>query len=786
MKRHQFRVGNIDCAMCAKKVEDTVAKLPWVTSANLNFSTEKLVVTTDRDDDILPDITRACKQAEADCTVSPYERTNTVSERKKADPLIVLFFIGAVIGIVGICLEKFTQYSLAATVLEWVGIMLALGKTLVRAFTKIFRAHTVDENLLMAISAICAVAIGETLEGFMVVILYQIGKFFEQKAIDKTRNSVKSLMMVKPETVPVFTDGEFADKAVSEVAEGSLILVKAGEIVPLDGIIEEGSCALDLSSLTGESVPANVKEGDSVLSGSVNLNGAIKLRTTGTDENSTITRILQLVETAAERKTKTETVVTRVVKYYVPVVIGCAVLIGLLFGLAGGYGVRESLYKGMIFLAVSCPCAIAISVPMSYFCAIGNASRKGILIKGTNYLDGISAIRTIAVDKTGTLTDGNFTLKKIEVLEGNLTENDVLRYAYYAESNSTHPIARAVVKAAGENADKWAKDTAVSVTDVHETAGVGMRCTVDGHVVEVGRAARGGKDSGTCVDVTVDGKTVATLTLVDAIKNGTKDALDYFRAHSVDTVMFTGDNAETASSVASELGITEYHAQMMPQDKFAAIEKLINAKNKKSDIVAYVGDGINDAPVLSRADLGIAMGLSGSAATVDSADIVLMNDNLAQLTEAHKLSSFTKKVVAENIIATLGVKLLFVSLGLAGITGLAWAVFSDVGLAICTVLNSLRVLRYGGTHRTAGTNGTSERQHRARKHAQTEKHSLSHADGGTNSYAHAHSHEHVHTNTHAQTHAYEHDHEHDHAHSAPNHVEHTNEHADGHLHENGN
>lgn len=721
MKRYQFKVANIDCAMCAKNVENSVAKLPWVKSANLNFSTEKLVVTTEREDDILSEITRACKQAEAECVVLPYEAATAPAVKKKPDPLIILFFVGVAIGIVGICLAEFTNYSVAAQVLSWIGLLLALGKTLTRAIIKIVRAHSIDENLLMAISAICAVAIGETLEGFMVVVLYQIGKFFEQKAVDKTRNSVKSLIMVKPETVAVLKDGDVLNVPVADVETGSEILIKAGEIVPLDGVITEGSCALDLSSLTGESLPKHVQADDTVLSGAVNLDGAIHLRTTGTDEDSTITKILQLVETAAERKTRTETVVTRVVRYYVPIVIFCAAVVGLLFGIAGNYSVQDSLYKGMIFLAVSCPCAIAISVPMSYFCAIGNASSKGILIKGTNFLDGISQIRTLAVDKTGTLTDGNFSVTQIKSLDGGDAE-EALRLAYLAECNSTHPIARAIVKAAGEKADVWAKDR-VRIREIHETAGKGMSYTDElGRLIEVGKGDTEGGSAETVVTVSVDKKPLAHICLKDEIKNGTAQAVTYFREHGVDTVMFTGDNNAVAKQVADELGITRYTAEMMPQDKFAEMEKLLALKQKKHDVVAYVGDGINDAPVLSRADVGVAMGLAGSAATVDSADVVLMNDNLGQLADAHRLSAFTKRIVAENIIATLAIKLLFVTLGLAGITGLAWAVFSDVGLAICTVLNSLRVLRYGGTAKRVGRHGNDAHGLHAHSHAHTHTH----------------------------------------------------------------
>ncbi len=691
MNRYEFIIKNLDCAVCAKKVEDAVNALPWVESASLNFTTEKLVVMTEREHGVAEAVAKTAKQTEPDCTV--IQKTGLEPAKKKISVFAVLFFLGSALAVTGICLERFTEFQTAALALTWTGILLALSKTVSRAVNQIVRSHSIDENLLMAFSCICALAIGESLEAYMVVALYQIGKFFEQKALDKTRSSVRSLLLVKPETAEVEdADGTVLHLPLSEVECGSTIIVKAGDVIPLDGTVESGSCSLDTSSLTGESVPAFVAAGDKVLSGSVNLDGVLKIRTTDTDANSTISRILQLVETASERKTKTETVVTKAVKYYVPTVMACAVLVGLLFGLAGGYSVKDSLYKGMIFLAVSCPCAIAISVPMSYFCAIGNASSKGILIKGTNYLDNLSSVGILAVDKTGTLTDGNFSVAEIRTENGTDRE-EALRFAWLCERNSNHPIARAIVKAAGEKAEAWAASRSETV-EVHEIAGSGITCVANGDEISLTRGESDEITASTAVDLIVNGSKRATFILRDEIKNGTAEAIAALQSEGVKTVMLTGDNAGVAEQTAERLGISEWHAELMPDDKFRIMEELISSKPKKHSAVAYVGDGINDAPVLSRADIGIAMGIGGSSATVEGADVVLMNDNLTGLTEARKLSSFTKRIVAENIILTLAVKFLFVGLGLAGVTGLAWAVFSDVGLAVCTILNSLRVLRF--------------------------------------------------------------------------------------------
>lgn len=679
--------------MCAKAIEDKLNKQEWVNTASLNFNTQKLVVTTDRADGVFEDVKKIAEAVEPECTVSPFEQNATAEQKKKIDWFLPVFIVGFAVGLTGVLLDHLSDLKILAYVFMWIGGALMLTRTLKNALLKLIRSHSVDENLLVAISVVGALAIQQGMEGLMVIVLYQIGKFFEQKAVDKTRNSVKSLIMVKPETVAVKAGDAFVDTPIEDVEIGSIILVKAGEIVPLDGIITSGSGAVDLSSLTGESVPVDVSVGSEIMSGSVSLDGVLEIKTVSLDRDSTMTKILGLIETASERKAKSETIVTRVTKYYVPAVVICAAIVALCFGLFDKIGLEASLYKGMIFLVVSCPCAVAISVPLSYFCGIGNASAKGILVKGTNYLDNISNLKVVAFDKTGTITSGNFSVKDIEIKNDAYSEDEITKLCYFAEKNSTHPIARAIVAYASPHVEDWNKDP-VQPENVHEVAGSGISYVLDGELVSVGKC-KGDSDSHyTAVALSVNGEEIALIYLSDTVKDGAAEAISYLKSKGVRTEMLTGDNLTVASAVADEVGVDAVKASLLPNDKFEEMEKLIGEKAKRTDMIAFAGDGINDAPVLGRADIGIAMGLSGSAATVDTADVVLMNDDLRQLVTLHKLSKRTRLIVAENVYATLTVKLLFVILGLCGVTGLAWAVFADVGLTICTILNSLRVLRY--------------------------------------------------------------------------------------------
>lgn len=696
MKTHNYKIEGLDCAMCADSIQRKLATLAWVDSAAVNFNLAKASISTSREDDIFEEVKEIIKKVESGAKVSRMDEENLASRRSSRwynDWFAWCFVLGAIIGTIGVLLDHFTAYSIAALVSLCAGGALMLIRTAKRAVLKIVHAHAIDENFLVAISVIGAIAIGEGMEGIMVIFLYQIGKFLEASAVTKTRKDLDSLLKVKPSTVRLKTERGIVEVAPSTVAVGSTILVYAGDIVALDGEVISGSASLNMSSLTGESAPVTIETGEQILSGSVNLDGVLTIRTTSTDSDSTITKIMNLVETAAERKAKTETIVSKAARYYTPIVIFLALFVGLMFGLVGKIGVKESIYRGMIFLVISCPCAIAISVPLSYFSGIGNASKKGILVKGSNYLDAVASLQAVVFDKTGTITTGEFTVNDIEVIGADYNKAAILRIAAVGEVNSTHPIAKAIVARYNDDLSQGiysGDDKLKAPQNVNEVAGRGLSYKLDGKEVFVGRGTS--ESNHTAVEVLIDGTTIGKILLSDQIKSGAKDTVKYLHDRGIATYMFTGDNSAVAKSVASEIGIDNVYAEMLPDDKYSKLEEVLTM-NKGNGVCAFVGDGINDAPVLTRADVGIAMGLSGSKATIDTADVVLMNDDIGKLPVLHKLSRFTKLIVKQNLIFSIAIKLLFMILGTIGITGMAWAVVADTGLTLCTIFNSIRVLK---------------------------------------------------------------------------------------------
>jgi len=696
MKTYEYKIEGLDCAMCAQSIQKKLQQQEWVESVAVNFTISKISLSTPREDDVFDNVKEIVARVEPDATIHKINQKIDDIKRKsfwKRNWFFLSFLTGTIIGTVGILLGYLTNLKILSLVLMCIGAGLMVIKTAERAVLKAVKNHSIDENLLVTISVVGAIAIGSSMEGLMVIFLYQIGKFLEARAVEKTRKDLDSLLKVKPSTVRLQTEKGIAEVSPSTVPVGSTIVVYAGDIVALDGIIIAGSASLNMSSLTGESSPVAISEGEQVMSGSINLDGVLTIKTTSTDTDSTITKIMNLVETAAERKAKTETIVSRGARYYTPIVIFIAIFVGLMFGFVGKIGVNESIYRGMIFLVISCPCAIAISVPLSYFSGIGNASKKGILVKGSNYLDAVANLKAVVFDKTGTLTTGEFLVTKIETLDNAMSEQDVLQLASIGEQNSTHPIAKAIVSHYIEQQNKNRNvfneltDKATSVT---ELAGRGLSFKLSGKNVFVGRGQS--ESDSTVVDVEIDNSVVGRIYLRDQIKTNAKETIAYFKNKGIESYMFTGDNKAVAKSVAAEIGIENVEAEMLPMNKFSKLEAVLD-KMHKNEMCAFVGDGINDAPVLTRADIGIAMGLSGSTATIDTADVVLMNDDLKKLTTLHKLSKFTKLIVAQNLIFALGVKFLFMILGTIGITGMAWAVVADVGLTLCTIFNSIRVLK---------------------------------------------------------------------------------------------
>ncbi len=575
---------------------------------------------------------------------------------------------------------------------------------LAKAWHGITHKQPFDENLLMSIATIGAFALvffpeaePHMAEGAAVMLFYQVGELFESYAVGKTRRSIADMMDIAPDFATIEEGGQLAQVDPASVAVGSAIVVKPGERVPLDGVVVQGSSQLDTSALTGESVPRVVEVGAQVASGCVNMTGVLNIRTTKAYGESTVQRILDLVENASEKKARTENFITRFARYYTPIVVGLAVLIAVVSPLLLGQSWSSSVQAALVFLVVSCPCALVISVPLSFFGGIGAASRKGILVKGSSYLESLAQVDTIAFDKTGTLTSGSFNVVAVHP-ESGVDANTLLSYAAHAENFSGHPIAASVRAAYAGEIDSDLID------DVQEVGGEGVRARVDGHNVLVGndklmRGAGIAADScsvvGTMLHVALDDSYMGHIVIADVLKDDAVETISSLRSAGVKRiVMLTGDRKEVAAAVANELGLDEYHAQCLPADKVAHVEGLLTQAGDRGK-VAFVGDGINDAPVLMRADVGIAMGALGSDAAIEAADVVLMDDKPANIAKAIGIARKTMHIVRQNIVFAIGVKVLIMILALPfiGIANMWLAVFGDVGVACLAILNAMRTLR---------------------------------------------------------------------------------------------
>lgn len=563
-----------------------------------------------------------------------------------------------------------------------------------KAVRNIFRGKVFDENFLMAVATIGAFAIGEFPEAVAVMLFYQVGELFQSYAVDKSRKSIASLMDIRPDYANIEKDGKVEKVDPDEVKIGDIIIVKTGEKIPLDGVVVEGTSSLDTMALTGESVPRVVKTEDEVLSGCINKDGLLKIRVTKEFGESTVSKILDLVENASSKKSKSENFITKFAKYYTPVVTIGAVVLALVPPLVLGGGFAEWIQRACIFLVISCPCALVISVPMGFFGGIGAASKVGVLVKGSNYLEAVAEMTTIVFDKTGTLTKGEFKVAQIQ--PQGMTETELLEIAALGEGYSTHPIANSIREAYGKTPDMKRTENA------NEIAGHGISITVDNKAMLIGNEKLMKKEGiaytpcqsgGTVVYVACDGKFAGTLVISDTVKDGAKEAISAMKQVGVKKcVMLTGDRKEAAMEVAKELGIDEVHAELLPADKVAQVERLLREKPKKEKL-AFVGDGINDAPVLTRADIGIAMGSMGSDAAIEAADVVLMDDDVRKIASIVRISRKTLSIVKQNIVFALGVKAIVLLLGAFGAANMWEAVFADVGVSVIAILNSMRALK---------------------------------------------------------------------------------------------
>lgn len=665
----KVKFEGLDCPNCANNLEKQINKLNSVTNAKINFLKSYIQFESEDESRALNDIKTLAKSIYPDMTIF----SSSTDKHASILPSLITLGLGVAIGLTAIFVDM-------PTWLYWVMFVssaLLMGYKVYYKAVALLIKGTINENLLVTISVIGATAVGEHFDGLMVVCLYSIGKILENLALTKSRKSIATLTNLKPEFANILTDNGEKQVSPAEINIGDILIVRAGERVAVDGVVIEGNSSLDVQSLTGESLPVQVQQDSEILSGSIVLDGVLKIKATHKYSESTVSRIMDLIENAQDKKSKTETFISKITKWYTLGVMICAVAVwGAVWAITKQF--NTAVYRGMIFLVVSCPCAFAISVPLSYFSGIGNASSKGVLIKGSNFLDLCAKLNTIAFDKTGTLTTGEFEVVKITSAE-NYTETDILKLASIGEQYSNHPLAKSILNKSP------APPTA---TNVKEVAGKGVYFDYENCSYFVGRKT---KDlAGTMVELFKGDLKIGEIQLADTIKPHAKHTCEQLKHLGIKTIMLSGDNASVVENVAKQIGIDEAHSNLLPQQKFEYLE---NLKNHDCTL-GYVGDGLNDAPALTLADVGISMGIKGSPASIEASNIVLATDNPEKIISAIKISKYTKKIVLENILLSAIIKLLFLTLGTFGITGMLSAVIADVGVTVVAILNSLRALKY--------------------------------------------------------------------------------------------
>lgn len=671
--KYKFNIKNLDCANCAREVEKSLNEDKKINKAVVNFNTSTITVETDVDD-AFSYVKEIVAMIEPDAILS---EEKIESDNKKD---VYRLLIGAIIGILGIVI-KISPINMILIVIAYI---ILIYKTLLTALKQL-KNRKINENFLVSISAIGAYLLGKHHEGLMVIFLYELGKMLEAKAVARSRNSVSELMNIKEESSNLKVNNKIKKVPTTEVSIGDIIVVKEGERVPLDGIVIKGNSLVDTSFLTGESIPVSVKQGSVLLSGSINKGDILEIKVTSLYKDSTVSKILELVENATERKAKAETIVSKYSSKYTLAVIIIALLVSFVLPLVSSLSLSKCIYKGLTILVISCPCAIAISVPLSYFSGIGRASKEGILVKGSNYLDSIKDISDIAFDKTGTITTGEFCISKINIYDKKYNEDKIMEIFASGEALSNHPIAKSILKKHEGEVDFSC------VKNFKEVSGSGISFTYRKDSVKIGSAKFcKSKDVNNNIYLSINDSVVASLVIEDEIKNSTIETISKLKELGINVYMFTGDSKDKAISIASKVGIDNVNYEMLPEDKYNSLERII--KNK-TGVVAFVGDGINDAPVVKLADLGISMGLNGSDSAIEASDIVIMNDDISKILNAIKISKKTSRIIKENLIFALGIKISVLILAILGLTSMFVAVFADVGVTILCILNTLRILK---------------------------------------------------------------------------------------------
>lgn len=700
--KKELILDGLGCANCAAKIETQVKEVKGVNNAQVNFVLKKLTIEVDNKEELNKIIERAksiIKDIEPDVNVVDFEmnskdEADRDSDKQETLKKIIQLSIGVGFFVIGLILDSANWIR---PYVFFISYVIVGGEILLRALKNITRGQVFDENFLMSIATIGAFVIGEFPEGVAVMLFYQVGEFFQDIAVNRSRNSITALMDIKSDYANLKVHNEIRKVSPEEVRVGDIIIVKPGERVPLDGRITEGSSMLDASALTGESVPVEAEAGDDILSGVINLNGVLTVEVTKEFRESTVSRILDLVQNASSRKAPTEQFITRFARYYTPAVVIAALALALIPPLViEGSTFSEWLYKALVLLVISCPCALVISIPLGYFGGIGAASKNGILVKGSSYLEALNNVETVIFDKTGTLTKGIFDVTEVNP-QDNYSQEKLLEYAAYAESYSNHPIAASILKAYHKEIDKS------KITSYEEISGHGIKVKVEEDEILVGNEKLMEKEKinfskvqteETILHVSVNKAYAGSIVIADAIKADSVKAIKSLKKIGVKkTVMLTGDTRSVGEKVANQLALDEVYAELLPAEKVERLEMLDSQKSAGSKLV-FVGDGINDAPVLARADVGIAMGGLGSDAAIEAADVVIMTDEPSKIAESIMIAKRTRRIVWQNILFALGVKAVFLLLAALGITTMWEAVFADVGVALLAVINAMRVIRY--------------------------------------------------------------------------------------------
>ena len=692
----KYKLNNLDCASCASKIENSLSKLEEVKFVAVNFANSTMTIDTDNLDKVKAQI----KKLEPEVVVEDLNAENTTisqSELVENKETIIKAILGICLLIIGMVFENQihnTPYHIGEYLVFGIGYLIVGWEVISSAVKNIIRGQFFDEKFLMTIATLGAFSIDQMPEAVAVMLFYVVGELFQDIAVNRSRKSIKALLEIKPEFANLVIDGNSTKVSPESIQVGDTIIVKPGEKIPLDGEVIDGNSFVDTSALTGESVPRKMKRNDLVLSGTINQTGLLTIKVTKLFSESSVSKILELVENASSKKAETEKFITTFAKYYTPVVVISALLLAILPPLLfSDQTFSEWIYRALVVLVISCPCALVISIPLGYFGGIGSASRKGILVKGSNFLDALTQVTTVVFDKTGTLTKGEFKVSEVVTSNG-FSKEEILEYAAYAETNSNHPVAKSISEA-------FAKEIEIQrIKKVEEISGHGIKAVVDNKMVLAGNDKLLHRENidhpvcnveGTVVHIAIDTVYAGYIIISDTLKDDAIKAIEALRAKNIQTVMLTGDNQFAAAAFAKKLNINKYFFELLPQDKVKHIENLM--LESKGGKVAFVGDGINDAPVIARADVGIAMGALGSDAAIETADVVLMTDSPFKVAVAIDVAKTTRKIVWQNIFFAMGVKLIFIILGVFGVATMWEAVFGDMGVALIAVFNAIRILR---------------------------------------------------------------------------------------------